>query len=286
MTENKNKDDHIYGHWGAVKSFAVIVLIGVVAYKIIVTPFNLTFDFPSLLSLLLALFSVGLAALFYFKASETSNTFYDNTYKFTRDIAQLLAKIESGFGEKLRHLDEGYSSMRDYMQSYPNNSIARDKESIEKEEEIIDKAEEERKKLIEQLMERAQLQHEERNVFLEKLSEKEEELEKAHEDVALLKRRIRRERARETSTKRGSLLNENGFVLFLESRIVNAIGPKVFIKGPPSKIRQAFREILNELPEEFLQDYESTGHIDENMELTIDGIHFLRDLAKKIMAIE
>jgi len=111
MSENKvTNDGSTLLDW--VKAISTIVVVGVISYKIYLTPISLTVDFPTLLSLLLALFSVGLAALFYFKATETSNTFYDNTYNFTKDIAQLLIKIESGFGEKLRNLDEGYAAMR------------------------------------------------------------------------------------------------------------------------------------------------------------------------------
>jgi hypothetical protein len=88
--------------------------------QIIITPFNLQFDFPTFLSLLLAIFSVGLAAMFYFKATDTSNAFYDNTYKFSQEIAGLLVKIESGFGEKLTHLDDAYKGMRDRFDQLPN----------------------------------------------------------------------------------------------------------------------------------------------------------------------
>lgn len=108
------------GLWEWVKAISTLVIVGVLSYKVYLTPIDLTVDFATLLSLLLALFSVALAALFYFKATETSNTFYDNTYNFTKDIAQLLVKIESGFGEKLRNLDEGYTSMRDSLQHYGN----------------------------------------------------------------------------------------------------------------------------------------------------------------------
>jgi hypothetical protein len=88
--------------WEWVKAISTLTLVGVVAYKIyIIPPTSLSIDFPTLLSLLLALFSVALSALFYFKATDTSNAFYDNTYKFTKDIAELLVKMESGFGERL-----------------------------------------------------------------------------------------------------------------------------------------------------------------------------------------
>ena len=55
------------------KSIVIVIITGVISYKVIITPFNMTMDAPTLLSLLLALFSVALSALFYFKATDTSN---------------------------------------------------------------------------------------------------------------------------------------------------------------------------------------------------------------------
>ena len=57
--------------WEWVKAISTLVIVGVGSYKVYLTPIDLTVDFPTLLSLLLALFSVALAALFYFKATET-----------------------------------------------------------------------------------------------------------------------------------------------------------------------------------------------------------------------
>ncbi len=168
-TDKKEQPTSKPDPWHAVKSFAVIVFVSVAAYKIAVTPFNFVLDFPTLLSLLLAFFSVGLAALFYFKATETSNTFYDNTYKFTRELAQLLTKMESGFGERLKHLDEGYSSMRDHIQRMPSGEKLKGaQKKIEEGEETIDKTSEERNALIMQLVEKANLQEEEKAKFIAK----------------------------------------------------------------------------------------------------------------------
>ena len=104
-------------------SLSLVVFVCFVSYKLFITPFNFQFDFSNLLSLILALFSIALSALFYFKATETSNAFYNNTYKFTNDIAELLARIESGFGERLRHLDEGYNTMCTTMNRLPNAAM-------------------------------------------------------------------------------------------------------------------------------------------------------------------
>lgn len=77
------------------------------------------FPLTDLVALVLAIFAISLSALFYFKATETSNRFYDNSHKFTRDVSEILGRIEAGFGERLRHLDEGYSSLRDHVTRIP-----------------------------------------------------------------------------------------------------------------------------------------------------------------------
>ena len=139
-----------------VKSILALMVTGMICYKILETPISLQFDFPAFLSLLLALFSVGLAALFYFKATDTSNAFYDNTYKFSQDVAGLLAKIESGFGERLRHLDETYKGMRESFDRLPSRlNLKNAKKDLEEEEEEARKLREEREKMIDDLVARA-----------------------------------------------------------------------------------------------------------------------------------
>lgn len=262
--------------WEWVKAISVLSLVAVITFKIWVTPLNITVDFPTLLSLLLALFSVGLAALFYFKATETSNTFYDNTHNFTRDIAQLLVKMESGFGEKLRHLDEGYSSMRDYIQNMPSNSedkAARKK--IEQEKEEVKKVVEERNEMISSLMERAQLHGQEREEFLSELSGKEAELEDAQKEISKLKRRQVVERMKR-SRNHGS---HGGFDEFVKNRVISAIGIEVFNK-PGRYIVKAFHRVKDDLPGAFLFDMSERDYINSDEELTPEGVVYLRELAE------
>lgn len=59
--------------WEVVKAVCSLILVSVISVKIYQTPLEFKVDFPTLLSLLLAMFSVALAALFYFKATDTSN---------------------------------------------------------------------------------------------------------------------------------------------------------------------------------------------------------------------
>lgn len=263
--------------WEWVKAISVLLLVGVASYKIYVTPFNITVDFPTLLSLLLALFSVGLAALFYFKATETSNTFYDNSYNFTKDIAQLLVKIESGFGERLRHLDEGYSSMRDYLQSMPERKseevVETTKKKIKDEKQEIEKVASERNQIIKHLVERSQLQQEEKTKVLEELKEKEQELMEAQKELTKMNRRLVVERMKRA---RGSS-RDRGFVGFTKSRVLPELGVERILEGSPISIRKRFDRISGDLPRAYLDDLEKEGYFDNG--LTSEGVLFIRSLA-------
>lgn len=77
----------------------------------------LKWDFNQLLSFCLAFFSILLSAMFYFKATDTSNAFYDQSYNFMKDLAEVLARIESGFGKQLENLEKTQTRIANQMES-------------------------------------------------------------------------------------------------------------------------------------------------------------------------
>lgn len=269
------------GLWEWVKAISTLVLVGVFTYKVYSMPTTLNIDFPTLLSLLLALFSVGLSALFYFKATETSNAFYDNTYKFTRDIAQLLVKIENGFGERLRNLDEGYSSMRTYLQGTPGkqgDSVEKTKQKLETEQQEIEKVIAERNEIVQHLVERSHLEQEEKEKVLSQLKSKEQELTEAQREVSKLNKRLFMERMTK-KRERASPEIEERLTGFTHSQVVRKIGYERILEGSPASIRRNFDELANDLPREYLKDLESLGYFDSG--LTPAGVRFLREIATK-----
>ncbi|QUJ70479.1 hypothetical protein KDD30_20520 (plasmid) [Photobacterium sp. GJ3] len=277
MSENKIAKERL-ALWDWVKAISTIMVVGVISYKVYLTPINLTVDFPTLLSLLLALFSVGLAALFYFKATETSNTFYDNTYNFTKDIAQLLIKIESGFGEKLRNLDEGYAAMRSQLQSapYQNGETEETKQKIKGEKEEIEKVIEERNQIVSNLIERSQLEKEEKENILSALAEKERELESLQRELNKMNKRlfIDRLKNRENRDDFDSSLERYTF-----HRIIKGIGIERVFHLSPIGLKKKIDEMLSDVPHQYLDDLERHGYFDNG--ITRDGVEFIRDLARK-----
>lgn len=161
--------------WEWVKAISTLVIVGVFSFKVYQTPIALTVDFPTLLSLLLGFFSVGLAALFYFKATDTSNAFYDNTNKFTKDIAQLLAKIEAGFGERLKNIEDSNSSVRDQFLKFLQKKQVLESE-IEEEASEVERIKAEKDKIIDELIQKADMTDDERAKLKKELQEKENSL--------------------------------------------------------------------------------------------------------------
>lgn len=263
--------------WHCVKALSTLALVAVLSCKIYETPINMTVDFPTLLSLLLALFSVGLAALFYFKATETSNTFYDNTYNFTKDIAQLLVKIESGFGERLRNLDEGYSAMRDHLQRspYSNENFDETKEKIEGEKKEIEKVLEERNQILSTLIDRSQLQNEEKERVLEALAEKEKELELSQKELNRMNKRLFIERMKRRNSSENM---DSGFEKYTYRNIIENIGLEKVNFLSSLGLKKRVDEILNEMPRGYIKDLEKRGYFDGG--LTNNGVSFIKDLAE------
>ncbi len=268
--------------WDWVKAICAVILTAVVAFKIYTTPTTITIDFQTLLSLLLALFSVGLSALFYFKATDTSNAFYDNTYKFTKDIAELLIKIESGFGERLRHLDEGYSSMRNYLQSGPNlppKDVEQTKVKLETERQEIEKVRAERDGIVKQLIERSQLQKEEKDQITKQLLAKEEELAHSQAEISKLNLRLTLERVRRRESTKDSPNSDSSVSRYTFDRVISKIGVLSVLTASSSELKAQFEEMMHKLPSGYIADLERQGLFD--LGLTSSGVKYLKDIAGK-----
>lgn len=154
---------------------AICVIILVIFVCLVIYKNNFTIE--SILSTLLAFFSIFISVFFYFKADETSSKFYDSSYKFMKDISVTLGKIEERFGEKLNSLSDKVSHL--------------DRESKEVAEEIEDK-QEDKDRIINELMEKANLSEDERLNYKKTLERKDQEI----EQLQLCRMRAEREASR------------------------------------------------------------------------------------------
>ncbi|EOJ6894117.1 hypothetical protein ACM3SB_002955 [Escherichia coli] len=278
--------------WDWVKAIISIIVVFFLCLKFYNATFTMSFDFIALLSTLLALFSVGLSAVFYFKATETSNNFYNNTFKFTKDIADLLIRIESGFGERLKSLDEGYNSMRSIMTSPKNPGVSQMKEKIEVDENELSKINAERTELINKLLEKANLEHEEKEKIKEDLKIKEDESQKLQFELTKLKKRLfaRRMSSRDEQGGEDFSFSSDMRKKLVENYIVSTIVPDVIesyeIGG--SDILLSSREIQNYFNNkfwkngktQFAKDMVHLGYCVQGEGITLNGARYIRSLLK------
>lgn len=104
------------------KNIIKIIITGVIL--IIVTGFCLvtiskyysnnlviTMSAETVVSILLAFFSIGISVAFYFKANDTSTRFYNSSYEFMKEQSILLGRIEERFGERLGNVQSILQNM-------------------------------------------------------------------------------------------------------------------------------------------------------------------------------
>ncbi|MCW7478345.1 hypothetical protein ND856_13710 [Leptospira bandrabouensis] len=268
-----------------VWSIILISFSAVICYKLVISEFNFQFDFPTFLSLFLSLFSVGLAALFYFKATDTSNSFYDNTYKFTQEIASLLVKIESGFGEKLSHLDDAYKGMRQSFDQLPNRwEIKETKKEIKKEEEEVENIIKEKDSIINDLLSKAKLDKNESEKIFNELKAKDSELTQAQKELDLLKKSLLNERTQIIFNEQIYNLSRNT-LNYLENSIIPEINPEFILSRPYHLVRKKFKTTIQDKPDIIKQELRLNKIIDSNGELTEEGFISLQRLARRMFRI-
>lgn len=193
----KETIDRIKNRNSIIYSVILIIFSLIIGYKLLISELTFDFskfDFSDLLSLILAIFSISLAVVFYFKATDTSNLFYDNTYKFTKDISEILGRIEAGFGEKLRHIDEGYSGLINKFDKGAGPDLEKKVEEakgeFEKEKQKLEKEVKEKQQILENALKKAKIEESERLRIIEQLNKKELEIETQTRELHLLKNQL------------------------------------------------------------------------------------------------
>lgn len=274
---NKEKDPKIVNrnNWFIIAIASLFALI--IAYKIALssTIFDLSkFDFSDLLNLLLAFFAIAMSVAFYYKATETSNQFYDNTYKFTKEMSEILGRIEAGFGERLKHLDEGYAGIRDKVERLPVDPIKAEK-VIKKEEDEIKKREQERTELLESLATRANLEKTEKQQLFEKLQKKEHDLMSARNELEFLRNRLHRSeniQSREFNELPSSMIH------YIDRTVVPLLGGIDSVMLLPVKgLQRRFSSVKEEFNKDFMRDLRKFHLLDEEGNLNVDGANRLQN---------
>lgn len=145
--------------WTKLRDLSVVLVCTALAYRLAVSKITIDlsgFGFTDLLSLILAISAIVLSAAFYFKADESSKNFYNNSYEFTKNISELLGRIEERFGAQLVSLNKSHDNLNNKFGTMPVD-VDKVKEEQVKEREAIRKSEDEYQRMVESLMVKAQL---------------------------------------------------------------------------------------------------------------------------------
>ncbi len=273
---------------GNFRDILLVLLLGLVIYKFAVAQISLNFkdfQFSDFLSMVMAFFAIGLSVAFYFKATETSNRFYDNTYKFTQDTSKILGRIESGFGERLKHIDENYSDISTKFDMLRTKQAGYEEE-VRKGEESTSKTSSEINEIIEAYSKKAQINDTEKVEFKNLLAKKEDELlfsatelNKYKTELNKLKK-IRAERETEQQIKnihsQLSAFDKARLITFIEKNI----GFDVIMSASPNYLKNEIQIIEKRWP--FIWAVLSKLNlIDNDGRLTRIGIQFLMYIAQE-----
>lgn len=155
-----------------------LYVFGVISGSILIgflclTLYKNAFSVESILSLLLAFFSIFISVFFYFKAADTSNDFYKSSYDFMKEVSVTLGKIEERFGAQLNSINEKIAFVS------AEQEVKTDK---------LDSVSDEYKEMISELLEKSQLDNEAKEIYKRQLENKNAEMENLQNEIRMLSR--------------------------------------------------------------------------------------------------
>lgn len=268
----KNNDNSA---WTYTKCICLLGTAGCFLYKFIISDFKLITNFNELLSLILALFSIALASAFYFKATDTSSQFYDNIYKFTKDIAELLVRIESGFGERLLHIDKTQSNIHDKLYGKENKEIEDTEAKIEEKKESIENIIKEKDTIISELIEKSKIDKEEKEKFRIALDENEKKYVAAKDEITLLRNKVDIAQSEMSSEDEQHIVIKRRVTRYVRSQFIEKIDD--ISESPRSTVAGLFSDFVDNSLPNFKSDIEYLGYY-ANDKLTFSGLKFIQML--------
>jgi len=241
------------------------------------------FNFSDLLAMILALFAMGMSLAFYFKSTDSSNQFYHDSYEFTQRISEVIGRMEERFGERLKHLDEGYGRIESRFDDMAQSKIeiqeqVKETEGKEEEEKAkLEKVNNEMEEMLENLAMRAQLAEREKDEFFKKMqvltgerNDAQKHIKKMEQEKTYLQNQL--SILQKESINDGKDAFYNVLAYYLNSKeVANLIAGKVPIK-------RINYQILEFITSESMFDrkyYYDIGIIDKNGHLTPRTLRFI-----------
>jgi len=140
--------------WVLIFIIIIAIVIGIFIDKITIDLSNISLS--DIMALIISLWSMYISVLFYHKNNETNTIFYDNFYKFIKDVTEKIGKLDVGVNEKLNYIKDNYNKdIPEELKEELNNYKTQEKEKQNIIDDLIHKSdmdEVEKRKLSEKLM--------------------------------------------------------------------------------------------------------------------------------------
>lgn len=275
MKENNRDKLRDPDNWLKISVIGILTLV--IAWKIITIPIRIAnFDFNDLLFLVLAMFAIGLSAAFYFQAVQLKNDFNHSTLSFTKDMSEILGRIEAGLSESRGNPGEGSTSMQDRFEgpSYNSSIIEQTEKTIKQEQKELEQKEAERNDLIKDLLAKTSLQKEEQDCFFKTVIEKNDEINLLKQRINLLYNEL--EDMKSPHKKTGMKLTHISLGVRLRNYLRRGILDSAIISAsPPEEINEHFKSKLEMLDPIFIYSYMAHGYLSPRGNLTEKGLRAL-----------
>lgn len=232
--------------------FSIVACVKLLDLKI---ETDISLNSEVVLAFLISFFSLGLSIMFYFKTEETSNRFYDNTYKFTSDTSKILGEIKGEFGEKLQSIDSGYVRIADAI-SPTTGGLIKQLETVKKE---LDKSNSNDRASLKNIRQMSKVELQERLKWLEsRINKADTNLDKILKETS--------------SPLRDRVLS------YTRRRLVEKLGGRSIMHMSDEDLSKKFKILIEEsvVPQNYIGDLKELSFIDEKGYLSIEFIDIIR----------
>lgn len=162
-----------------------------------------TFEFSTVLSLLLAFFAIGISIAFYFKSTDSSNKFYHDSHIFTQHMRESISRMETGFTEKLAYIGEQMTKkvalesdktgkvveLSTLIETIFDNSNLAEEEREKFRARLKDKNEDEFKDILEELLQKTKIQSPVKDTLKSQILLKDSQIRNLENELNYLKKR-------------------------------------------------------------------------------------------------
>lgn len=260
-------------------TFTIAVLCITLTICFLLVAGKVDIDSSTLLSLILAFFSIYLSAQFYFKATEQSNQFYDRSYNHTRDMAKTLSAMEGKFGEGLRNIETHSLKLNERLEKIPL-------EAIREKNNQIDDTEKEKEQIIQELLDKSNVDENERKVYRQRLGEIESQnYELKLQLEKLISKNDNNVANRYRSKDINNLMRDPQFNPGVLHEFINDIGPANIRVFDDARIQEVFKVYVDShYPEGIKTALRLLNYIDNENNVTEQGIQNLKSLAEDFIS--